>query len=290
MPDAEPVGRARRFLRHPVMLLLVKAALVLAPLILIPGLASGSLHWSPPLVALVAEPMSALAALGLFVLYTRTVEGRAVTELAPAAAPVEIGLGFLAGLLLFTLVIGVLALLGAYRVVGHNQGSIMLAPLVGALLAGVSEELLVRGVMFRIAEDSLGSYWALAITAVFFGAGHLANPHATVLAGTAIAIEAGILLAATYMLTRRLWLPIGLHAGWNFTQGGIFGVAVSGHPVQGLLQGTLTGPVWLSGGDFGAESSVVATVICGLLGIAILLRARRLGRVRPPFWHRPSGA
>ena len=272
------------------MLLLVKAALVLAPLILIRGVAQDGLHWSPPLMVFVAEPVSALAALGLFVLYTRTVEGRAVTELAPAAAPIGIGLGFLAGLLLFTLVIGVLALLGAYRVVGHNQVSIILAPLVGALIAGVSEELLVRGVLFRIAEDSLGSYWALAITAVFFGAGHLANPHATVLAGAAIAIQAGILLAAAYMLTRRLWLPIGLHAGWNFTQGGIFGVAVSGYSVPGLLQGMLRGPVWLSGGEFGAESSVAAIVICGALGIAILLRARRLGQVRPPFWRRPDGA
>jgi uncharacterized protein len=267
-----------------MMLLLVKAALVLAPVILIPGLARGSLHWPPLLVRFVAEPMSALAALGLFVLYTRTVEGRAVTELAVARAPLELGLGFLAGLAAFTLVIGTIAALGAYHVIGRTGLSIIVAPLVGALLTGVSEELLIRGVMFRIAEDSLGSYWALAISAVFFGAAHLANPHATVLAGTAIAIQAGILLAAAYMLTRRLWLPIGLHAGWNFTQGGLFGVAVSGNTSQGLLQSTLTGPVWLSGGDFGAESSVVATVICGLLGIAILLRARRLGHVRPPFW------
>jgi hypothetical protein len=94
------------------------------------------------------------------------------------------------------------------------------------------------------------------------------------------------MLAAAYMLTRRLWLPIGLHAGWNFTQGGLFGVAVSGNASHGLLQGTLTGPVWLSGGEFGTESSVVAIIFCGLLGIAVLMRARQLGHVRAPYWQR----
>jgi membrane protease YdiL (CAAX protease family) len=286
MPDSETVGRLRRFLRHPWMLLPVKVVLVVAPVVLVSVLAHGSLHASPALVEYLADPMAVLLAIALFVLYTRRVEGRAVTELDPAPAPIEIGVGFVGGLLLFTLVIGTLAALGAYHIVGYNHASIIFKPLVSGLLTGVSEELLVRGVLFRIAEDSLGSYWALVITAVFFGAAHLGNPHATLLAGTAITIEAGIMLAAAYMLTRRLWLPIGLHAGWNFTQGGLFGVAVSGNASHGLLQGTLTGPVWLSGGEFGPESSIVAIIFCGLLGIAVLMRARQLGHVRAPYWQR----
>ena len=69
----------------------------------------------------------------------------------------------------------------------------------------------------------------------------------------AIMLEAGVLLGSAYFLTRRLWLPIGLHIGWNFTQGGVFGIAVSGHPSSGLLQAVLSGPTWLSGGAFGAN-------------------------------------
>ena len=290
MSDSEPPGRIRRFLRRPWMLLPVKAVLVLAPVILVAVLAHGSLHGSPQIVAFVAQPLATVLAVALFAFYTLTVEGRAVTELARTSAPAGLSAGFLLGLLTFTVVIGCIAALGSYHVVGHNHVSIIFAPLLDALLTGVFEELLVRGVLFRIAEDSLGSYWALAITAAFFGAAHLGNPHATWLAGTAITIEAGIMLAAAYMLTRNLWFPIGIHAGWNFTQGGIFGVPVSGTTPHGLLHSTLTGPVWLSGGEFGAESSLVAIVICGLLGIAILLRARQLGHVRAPFWRRVSPA
>lgn len=268
------------------MLLPVKAALVLAPMVLLPRLTHYRLHWSPQLLTWVSLPLAVALGLALFVLYTRQVEGRAVTELAPALAAMELGAGFLLGLLMFALVIGCIAALGSYHVIGHNDASIVFAALFGALLTGVFEELLVRGVLFRIVEDSLGSYWALAVSAAFFGAAHLGNPHATLLAGAAITIEAGIMLAAAYMLTRHLWLPIGLHAGWNFTQGGIFGVAVSGTPPHGVLQSTLTGPVWLSGGEFGAESSVVAIVVCGLFGTAMLLRARQLKEVRAPFWRR----
>ena len=90
------------------------------------------------------------------------------------------------------------------------------------------------------------------------------------------------MLAAAYVLTRRLWLPIGIHAGWNFTQGGIFGVSVSGHPSGGLLDGTLTGPEWLSGGDFGAEASIVAVVLGIALGTILLRMAWRRGRFIAP--------
>jgi uncharacterized protein len=97
---------------------------------------------------------------------------------------------------------------------------------------------------------------ALVISGLVFGLLHVANPNATLLAGLAIAIEAGILLGGVYMLTRRLWLAMGLHLAWNLTQGGVYGVAVSGHAMDGLLESALSGPAWLSGGAFGAEASV----------------------------------
>ena len=74
-------------------------------------------------------------------------------------------------------------------------------------------------------------------------------------------------MTGAYLVTRGLWLPIGIHAAWNFTQGGIFGVTVSGHPAEGLIRGTLTGPEWLAGGEFGAEASVVATAFCLMAGL-----------------------
>lgn len=95
---------------------------------------------------------------------------------------------------------------------------------------------------------------------------HLLNPNATLVAAVAITLEAGVRLAAACLLTGRLWLSMGVHFAWNFTQGGIFGAAVSGQASTGLLRSLLQGPALLTGGDFGAEASAVAVVVCGLFG------------------------
>ncbi len=141
-----------------------------------------------------------------------------------------------------------------------------------------------RGLIFRIAEQSLGTVWALIISAVLFGLIHLIGPGTDLYGAIAIIFEAGILLAAAYVLTRRLWLCIGMHIAWNFTQGGIFGVAVSGTPSRGLLHRELTGPEWLTGGKFGAEASIVAIIVCMAVAAVLLVLARRKNRFVPPFW------
>ena len=115
---------------------------------------------------------------------------------------------------------------------------------------------------------------------------HLLNGHATLQGALCIIFEAGILLAAAFMLTRRLWLPMGMHFAWNFTQGGIFGVAVSGGATAGLFRGELSGPTWLSGGAFGAEGSVVALVLCASVGVGLLRMAWVRQGFAQPFWRR----
>ena len=101
-----------------------------------------------------------------------------------------------------------------------------------ALFPAFNEEILFRGVLFRWIEEFGGSWAALLITSIFFGAAHLFNPNASPIAAFGIALEAGLLLGAAYMLTRSLWLPIGIHAAWNFTQGEVFDIPVSGTSVQ----------------------------------------------------------
>jgi uncharacterized protein len=222
--------------------------------------------------------------LGAYWAYVRIVERRAVTELSSAHAGRELGGGLVLGALLFSTTIGILAALGAYQVTGNNGWLIMLASLPASILAGVLEEVVIRGVVFRILEQWLGSWIALAISAAIFGALHLLNPGATLLNAAAISIEAGVLLAAAFMLTRRLWLCIGVHIAWNFTQGGVFSVAVSGGKSTGLLQSRMVGPDWLTGGTFGAEASVVALVVCAAAGMVLVALAIRKGNVVAPFW------
>jgi len=216
--------------------------------------------------------------------YVRVMEKRAVTELSGARAGRELGLGVVLGALLFSLTIGLLAAIGVYRITGNNGWQAMLAILPASILSGVLEETLIRGIVFRILEQWLGSWVALGISAVIFGALHLLNPGATLLNAAAISIEAGVLLAAAYMLTRRLWLCIGTHIAWNFTQGGVFSVAVSGGESKGLLQSRMIGPDWLTGGAFGAEASVVALAVCVAAGMVLVALAIKKGNVVAPFW------
>jgi uncharacterized protein len=222
--------------------------------------------------------------LGAYWAYVRIVERRAVTELSGSDAGRELGSGLVLGALLFSTTIGMLAALGVYQITGNNGWLIMLASLPASVLAGVLEEVVIRGVVFRILEQWLGSWLALAISAVIFGALHLLNPGATLLNAAAISIEAGVLLAAAFMLTRRLWLCIGIHIAWNFTQGGVFSVAVSGGKSTGLLQSRMVGPDWLTGGTFGAEASAVALVVCAAAGAVLIVLAIRRGNVVPPAW------
>jgi membrane protease YdiL (CAAX protease family) len=235
------------------------------------------------LFAVVAAVVIAAA----YIAYVRVVERRDVSELAPGRAPTEFGAGFVLGAALFTATIAIIWALGDYSIIGINPWSSMLVPLIAGVAAGVMEEILFRGVIFRITEDWVGSWGALALSSLLFGAAHLANPHATVTSALAIALEAGVLLGAAFMITRRLWLPIGLHAAWNFTQAGIFGAAVSGTTQHGLFVSKLSGPVWATGGAFGPEASMPAMLVA-LSAVWLLVYAVRSGRVVAPLWRGDS--
>ena len=126
----------------------------------------------------------------------------------------------------------------------------------------------------------------MVISALFFGAAHIFNPGATLWSSAAIAIEAGLMLGMLYHVTRSLWPCIGMHAAWNFMQGTVFGIPVSGTHADGWLVSSRTGPNWLSGGVFGAEASVIALLICSTFTTALLVIAWRRRSFIAPSWHR----
>ena len=199
----------------------------------------------------------------------------------------HLGIGLGAGLLIFSLAVAVAAVLGVYRITGPGDASDLLPALIGpTLFAAVSEELIFRGILFRWIEDFGGSWMALLLTSALFGAAHLHNPNASVIAAVGIAFEAGVMLGAAYMLTRSLWMPMGLHAAWNFTQGEIYDIPVSGTPVHGLLVARLSGPPLLTGNGFGLEASPIAIVIATLFGLWLLWLAIRKGELMKPRWVR----
>ena len=226
--------------------------------------------------------LSVLVALTLYVIGVRVVERRAPEELALGGWVRELLAGLVFGAALFAAVMGVLIALGAYRLTGPTA-----APpwrvLAIALSSGVLEELVFRGVVFRLLWCVLGLWWALAVSALLFGLAHLANPPHDLVAALAVAIEAGLMLAALYVLTGRLWASIGAHIAWNFTQGYVFGANVSGiaigpslyraEPVAGA------GQLW-TGGAFGPEASWPAMLLGALAAAAILAWAAHRARAR----------
>lgn len=232
--------------------------------------------------ALATLSLQLLPALIAYLVLVKLIEQRRVRELSlRAITTFGIG-GFMTGAVLFSIVAGLLWLLGVYHVTAINPNVKWLPQvLVAGVGAGIGEEIIARGVIFRIIEEGLGTWFALVVSALFFGGAHIFNPGATLWSSAAIAIEAGVMLALLYHVTRSLWACIGLHAAWNIMQGTFYGIPVSGGAVDGWLVSNRTGPTWLSGGVFGAEASVVALLVCSLLTAGLLMVAQRRGSIVP---------
>ena len=195
--------------------------------------------------------------------------------------------GLVGGAIIFSVAVGIAAALGIYRIVGLGDFKGLVPALIAsAVFPAVSEEMLFRGILFRWLEEFGGSWVALLITSALFGAAHLANPNASWVAAVGIAFEAGVMLGAAYMLTRSLWLPMGLHAAWNFTQGEIYDIPVSGTKVDGIVDARISGPPLLSGNGFGLEASLIAIMIATLFGLWLLWLAVKRGQIVQPMWVR----
>ena len=212
-----------------------------------------------------------LAMIIAYRLLVRWTEGRKADELGQRGAVSLTLLGIVLGGAMFALVFALLA----YRNLAHlgaflGTDGVWIA-VGGAIADAVGEEIVIRGVVFRLLEESFGTLIGLFVSGALFGLLHSFNHGASVLSDVAIALEAGIFLAAGYAATRSLWFPIGLHFGWNFTEGGVFGAAVSGGAHQGLYASTFTGDALWSGGAFGPEASVIA------VGVSLVASAVFLG-------------
>jgi hypothetical protein len=271
-----PVSWGKRFIRFPLTRIVLAVFAMALPVGLAMSLASaipGGV-WD--------ELLGAGAALASYGLYMRFAEKRRVSELSPVKALPELGVGLLVGALMVTAVVGLLAALGVYQVTGSvDLSPALLTPLAQMTFVGVFEELLCRGILFGIVEQSLGSRAALAISSLLFGLAHLPGASSGWLV-VGIASIAGAFFTAAFLMTRRLWLCIGIHVAWNYTLGTVFSVAVSGRESTGLLRGTLTGADWLTGGAYGLEASVLTPLVLVGVGTFFLWKAGERGHLRTP--------
>jgi membrane protease YdiL (CAAX protease family) len=226
--------------------------------------------------------MKALVLIAAYWAYVRRWERRPVHEFSLARALPESLAGLLLGGLLVSAVVAVLAGLGAYSLetVGSagDFGAAVASMLPKIVAGALIEEFIFRLMALRLLERSFGAVWALVMTSLQFGLAHLGNSGASPLIGIMLGVLLGRLLGAAYLLTRRIWLCAATHLAWNFVQGVVFSIAVSGQVGDGWLRGTLVGPSWLTGGIFSAEGSVVAFVLCLMATGALLTLAQRHSR------------
>jgi hypothetical protein len=161
------------------------------------------------------------------------------------------------------------------------QSPAFVASVVTWTIISFVEELSFRGYIMQGLDRAWGMPVAVVVSSVLFGAVHALNPNASVL-GVVTIIVIGVLFACAYLVTRSLWLPVGLHIGWNLVEIQVLGLAGSGHTEPSILHTTTSGPELMTGGAFGPEGGIVA-LGAALLGIAILLISHQVavGRENP---------
>lgn len=220
--------------------------------------------------------------------YAHVVERRSATELSLPGMGRELGIGLLIGFALMTACFLIGMALGFYRIEGMDRWQNLVAGVTGGTVTTpFGEEMLFRGVVFRILEDVFGGWVALFLSSLWFGYVHSGNTGETFAGVAAIAIVYGPMLAAPYMVTRRLWMGTGLHLAWNYTMGKVYSGSVSGGDhMQGLFTTSFQGPELLTGGSAGMEGSLIGVLVAITFTVAMLMLAVRRGAVVPPSWSR----
>jgi len=238
-----------------------------------------------PLTGVAIAFAMAIAIMVFYVAWGRFIERREVTELSLPGAGREFAIGALVGTALYTACVLLLMVLGMYKIEGLNPLSIMIPGIAMAVKSAVFEELVFRGILFGSVEAMAGSWIAIIVSSLVFGFIHLLNPSATIGGAVYICIEAGLLFSAAYLVTRRLWMAMGLHMLWNYVQSAVFsGIVSGGVMMPGLFKTKVVGPDFVTGGSFGMEESLGALIFCTGAGIVMLLIAMRRGHMLPPPW------
>ncbi len=222
----------------------------------------------------------------LYSRYTRWIEKRPAVEFGLRGAGREFGAGALISVLLVGMAWGAIVIGGSYRVLGVAHPWILLHAAIRFGTGAFLQVMIFRVILFRLTDELIGTYAALALAAMIFGLAHAINGNLTA-SGLAGLIVGDVLLVAAFALTRRVWFVWGMHAAWNFCQDGVLGMPNSGvTELPSWLEVEVEGPWWLTGGEFGIEASVTATALSILVGVGILQRARARGQVLRPVWKR----
>ncbi|MFF3670644.1 CPBP family intramembrane glutamic endopeptidase [Microtetraspora malaysiensis] len=282
----------RKFLGHPLSQAFTLLIVVLAVFFALQAVLAAALQIGPdglsPALGLLLGLAGVVAAL-VSIPLARRMEG---TSLAGIGFPAKNAIphllsGLAIGAAVQASVFGIMALAGWYTVsaVTVNVGSLATMTVL-ALCVAFWEEWAFRGVLLRLPEKALGSWWALALSAVVFGLLHAPNANATAMTLIGIAVAGGLVLGGGFLLTGSLWLPIGIHTGWNLFESSVFGAGSTGAGAISetpLLRGHVDGPqLWTGSGPGDLESGLVLILVSAAVGTVLLTLAAKAGRIRTP--------
>jgi len=223
-----------------------------------------------------------LAILGSFKVMTRVFDHKPLGVVGLAFHPCwanELCVGLGVGGIMMAWVGGAEALLGVARFARVTLPARAELAYGGGLflilfIAATNEELVFRGYPFQKLVESLGPIGAVALSSALFGLAHLGNAHHTWIS-TVNTMLVGIPLSIAYLRTRSLWMPVGMHFTWNYVQGFVFGLPVSGvrFPAA-LLKVSVHGAAWLTGADYGPEGGLIATAAIVGAGVCLFFSPR----------------
>lgn len=275
----------KKIFQFPITRIII-AIIFLVPMRLVSTLLRGAEFLEP-----FRQPVSAVIGMALMVLfyslYTKIIEKRKASEFSTNGMIKETAYGLGAGAGIMALLVFIMFVAGWYRIDAINSNISHYVNYVFIFtVAAFVEELIFRLILFRLVEEFLGTWVSILFQIFLFGFVHGANPNATAWSSIAIGIEAGILLSAVYIYTRRMWLALALHMAWNYTQGIIFGVRVSGLNQEGVITPVIEGPDILTGGSFGLEASVISIVICLFISFYYIQLSIIDKKIVQPVWKR----
>ena len=190
-------------------------------------------------------------------------------------------LGIAFGAVAVSLAVALVATMGQVRLHYAGAHPATIALTFWALSAAMVEEIAFHGYPLHRLMEAVGTPAAVVVTSCLFGLAHLRNPHANWW-GVVNTVEIGVLLALAYVRTRSLWLPWGIHFGWNVALGLGYGMVVSGYPdFSDAVAGSLQGPRWLTGGAYGIEASLTVTVVdlVAIMVLVVLVKQRPVPQV-----------
>jgi membrane protease YdiL (CAAX protease family) len=288
--NARPTGMAGKIIQFPIVRIFVVALFILPYLLIRNNLLAdlvASATGSFRIILVIADAAVSLAAMFfLYRLYARWIEKRKAVEMSGPKSLSEWGAGMLISLGLVGFMVLFMALLGHYRIESTDSPVVLIEALAYFGMGAFVQVLAFRLVLYRLAEELLGSWLAFVLIAIIFGIFHLGNPDAGVWSTLSLIIG-DVLLFAAFVYTRRIWLVWGIHWGWNFFQDGVFGMPNSGiTELPSWIQPVIQGPKWITGGAFGIETSLIAFFLSLVVGLVILKSAIDKNQIVVPLWKR----